>query len=156
MTKSKDFDETLEDVCMQEQREAYQNLYKTHADGIRNTFTERLAGFDEVCSSDSILGIYDESPAICTDSFFSSEVARRAIRKFMKYGCVIRQEISLSSLIRFDAIIIGAIDSLQNSEGCEGRKMDSREIMKGSSRGSKTLMPSKITEGYFVPQYRKK
>lgn len=57
MVKSTHYNDKFQQVCMEEQRETYQNLYKPRADGIWDTARWSLAMFDEICFGDSISDI---------------------------------------------------------------------------------------------------
>lgn len=107
-----EFNKYVEDARCPERKKAHADMCKLNTNGLWDTSWWWRAPFFDLCWSGFDSGCSGETKQPETDELFWNDVARRAFQKFLKFVATLSLETSISTLIRFDAITIDAIDTL--------------------------------------------
>lgn len=142
--RGQEVNKVLEDARCRERKEAHAKMWKENSSGLRDTSWWRRATFSDICRSGCDSGWSGETERPGTDELFRNDVARRAFQKFLKYGGTSSSETSISSLIRFDAIMTDAIDSLANN-------IDAMQTIQVCHTGTDTVPPDVVINRPTIP-----
>lgn len=149
--KTSQKNEDVDDLREQQSKEAYEKLHGLNKDGSRDTSKWRQSEYNNICAQHMKSTISGLGP-VTTDRLFKNEIAKNAFKKFVRFGCAPSAEISISALIRFDAIITDAVDALMKSANvsedvAETNEFDMIPLQTGIQRGR-----SLLNRGGTVPQ----
>lgn len=105
----------LEDARYSESKKAAVKACKGNSSEVRDTFWWMQATFFEIRRSGLDSACSGETERSGTDERFRNVVAKRRFQKVSRFGATSSSETSISSLIRFDAIMTDAIETLANN-----------------------------------------
>lgn len=109
--KVKERNRNREMARLQEIRDLFFKLYAKTSCGYSDTSRWPIALTESLCSESFKHHVIVNRTCSSTDHLFKSEVATKAYLKFIKFGGFIWNGNSVSSFIRFGAIITDAVDS---------------------------------------------
>lgn len=108
--RTKNCSSELETKRCRDWKEAYENLYKQHGCGMRDTTWWRMTRRKEIRAERYFACGLEDKNVFPRDHYFGSDTAKKLFIKFQKFSNPSADETSFCLLYRFDAVITHALD----------------------------------------------